>query len=380
MDKFQSVRRIRVMHVALQLDTGGMEKLLVEFARHSDRDRFDLQFLSLGGRGTVAGDIDACGCPITALHAPDGLRPQLIIRIASIIRRSGADVIHTHNTKPLIYAGPAARLAGARLVIHTRHGQRFGAGKGETLLFRMAASLVDRFVCVSKDSAHLSISDGIPASRVTAIWNGIDIHRFAYAGPCMGGSVVMVGRLSPEKDVATLLRAFAIACRLEPSLRLEIAGDGQCRPELERLAEELGLRSCVRFLGEVSDIPGLLSRCRLFVLPSLTEGVSLTLLEAMARGLPIVATKVGGNPEVVIDGETGILIPPEAPNLLAEAILKLWRCPDLCYAFGQSGRNRVEKFFDIRTMVSRYEDLYLKVNKRNGRAISESRVVTTGDD
>lgn len=350
--------RISVAHVAAQLEMGGMEKLLVEFARHTDREVFDLHFVSLGARGKLADDIEACGWKVTALNQSPGLRPGLVLKLARLFRRLGVDVVHTHNTKPFLYACPAARLARVSKVIHTRHGQRYGASRRDTIIFRLLTRLADRVVCVSHDSAKLSAAEGIAPDKIRTVWNGIDSARFQYISPCADGPAVMVSRLSPEKDVETLLRAVALAVRERPSFRLEIAGDGPCRPALERIARECNLEGCVRFLGEIRDVPALLARASLFVLPSLTEGVSLTLLEAMARGLPIVATRVGGNPEVVIEGETGVLVPAQDPSALARAMLQVQTDSEAARSMGWAGRCRVEQYFDIRRMVSQYEDLY----------------------
>ena len=350
----------QIVHVALQLNMGGMEKLLVEFARHADRQRVALRFVSLGSRGVLADDIEACGWPVTALDEPPGLRPRLVLRLARLLRRWQTDVVHTHNTKPLLYGASAARLAGVSRVIHTRHGQRFQASRHENLMFRLVSGLTDRVICVSRDSARLSAAEGISNERIATVWNGIDVSRFAYLGPQSKGPVVMVGRLSPEKDVSTLLQAAAVAVREYPTFRLEIAGDGPCLADLRRRAIELGLTDHVAFLGEVRDIPGLLARASVFVLPSLTEGISLTLLEAMARGLPVVATQVGGNPEVVVDGETGLLVKPRAPTDLAAAIVRLLHAPEEGRRMGRAARSRVERGFDVRRMVGQYENLYLK--------------------
>jgi sugar transferase (PEP-CTERM/EpsH1 system associated) len=359
--------RVRVVHVVLQLQTGGMEKLLVEFARHADRARFDLRFLALGPGGRLADDIAACGWPVTALDVAPGLRPGLAFRLAWMFRGWRPDVVHTHNTKPLLYAGPAARLARVPVLVHTRHGQRFGAERRQTVLFRLVSRLADRVVCVSHDSARLSVQEGLAPNKVCAIWNGIDVNLFGYTGPADAGPAVMVGRLSPEKDVDNLLRATALVVRQEPDFRLEIAGDGPCMPALRRTATELGLDQNVRFLGEVRDVPALLARASFFVLPSLTEGISLTLLEAMARGLPIVATRVGGNPEVMADGETGLLVPSADPAALAEGMRRLRHDPDLRRRMGRAGRQRVETLFDVRRMVAEYEACYRQLLDPAGR-------------
>jgi glycosyltransferase involved in cell wall biosynthesis len=354
-----------------------MEKLLVEFARHADRQKFALQFLALSQGGGVAQEIEACGWPVTVLEEPAGFRPRLMLRLARLFRRWRIDLVHTHNTKPLIYAAPAARLAGVSRVIHTRHGQRFLAGGNETLAFRLAGRLADRVICVSHDSANLSAREGIAFRRIATIWNGIDTSLFAYTGPHVGGPAVMVGRLSPEKDVATLLRAAALVAPQCPSFALEIAGNGPCLADLNRLASDLGLGDRVRFLGEVRDIPALLARASLFVLPSMTEGISLTLLEAMARGLPVVATRVGGNPEVVVDGETGLLVPPQDPAGLAAAVIQLSRDPEEGRLLGLAGRGRVEQHFDVRRMIAEYEAHYLADRPEPPPSLAAGRPMTT---
>jgi glycosyltransferase involved in cell wall biosynthesis len=358
--------RLQVVHVNLGLDIGGAEKLLVEFARHTDRDRFALRFVCLNPRGILADDIEACGWPVTALAEPPGVRWGLIWRLRRLFRQWHVDVVHTHNTKPLLYACPGARLARVPVVVHTRHGQRWQASRATTNAFRFVQCLVDRIVCVSQDSARLSAAEGISPSRVCTIWNGINVTQFGEVGPTIGGPVVMVGRLSPEKDVGTLVRAASIALRDNPSFQIQVAGSGECLPTLRQLTRELDLEDNFHFLEEVRNIPDLLASASLLVLPSLTEGISLTLLEAMARGLPVVATRVGGNPEVVVDGETGLLVPAGDPAALARAILRLQRNPDESRRMGKAARHRVEQYFDVRRMVADYEALYLELGARRG--------------
>jgi glycosyltransferase involved in cell wall biosynthesis len=352
---------VRIAHVALQLETGGMERLLTEFARHADRRRFEPRFVSLGSRGPAADDIESAGCPVTALNGGPGIRPTLMFRLARLFRDQGIDIVHAHNTKPLLYAGPAARLAHVGGVVYTRHGQRQGATRRQDLLFRLAARCADRVVCVSEDATRLCRRDGVDAGAVRSIWNGIDRDRFGFSGPVADAPAVFVGRLSPEKDVETLLRAAAIAVERRPSFRLRIAGAGPCAGGLSALADTLGLRGHVEFLGEVRDVPALLRGASLFVLSSVTEGLPLTVLEAMACGLPVVSTRVGGTPEAVVQGVSGLLVNPRDPGQLAHAMLQIHSDADLARRMGLAGRARVEEHFDVRTMVSRYESLYLDV-------------------
>lgn len=351
---------IRVVHVVGQLDMGGMEKLLVEFARHADRERFDLHFLSLGNRGVVAEEIEALGWPVRSLGTTPKLNPWLVVRLARLFRELGADVVHTHNTPALIYAGPAVKLTRVGRVIHTRHGQGFGAKRREVALFRLVTLTADRVVCVSHDSAAITRKEGIAPRRIRTLLNGIDTTRFRAANPEDNNPVLAVGRFSPEKDFANLIQAAALAVRADPTFRLDIAGDGVCMPDIRQRVSDLKLDGVVRLLGQVGDIPTLLSRACCFTLASLTEGISLTILEAMAARLPVVATRVGGNPEVVADGETGLLVPPADPAALARALLELWRDPDRRRSMGDAGRARVETHFDVRQMVAEYEKLYLE--------------------
>ncbi len=354
-------RRLKtvVVHVVGQLDVGGMESLVVEFARHVDRDRFDLHFVTLENRGVAAEAIEALGWQVTDVAAPTGVNPWVAVRLAQVFRRLRADVVHTHNTRALLYAAPTARLVGVPRVIHTCHGQRIAATRRQLMAFRLATRAADRVVCVSHHTARAVQAEGVAARRILSLWNGIDLSRFRLAAPELAAPVLAVGRLSPEKDFETLVRAAALASRQEPGFRLELAGDGGSAPALRRLVDELGLGQAVRMLGQVRDVPTLLSRGSIFALSSLTEGLSIAILEAMASGLPVVATRVGGNPEVVSEGVTGILVPSGDPAALAGALLDLWRDPPKRRAMGAAGRERAEKYFAINSMVTNYENVYV---------------------
>jgi glycosyltransferase involved in cell wall biosynthesis len=352
-------RRLRVVHVTGCLDIGGQEKLLVEFAKHVDRERFELRFVSLGSRGMLADDLETQGWPVTALDINAGLYLRLPWRLANLFRQWQTDIVHTHNERPLIYSAPAASLARTARVIHTKHGRGTGNTPRQNFLTGLTARLTDRFVCVSDDCARLAVEQGVASKRVMTLHNGIDLQRFAFTGPCPTGPAVIVARLCADKDLATLLEAVALVIRDAADFRLVIAGDGPCMSDLRQQADRLNLTNHVQFLGMVQDVPALLKQARMYVLSSISEGVSLTLLEAMACGLPIVATRVGGTPEVVADGVTGLLVPPRDPAALASALLRLHRDEAATQRLGRAGRDRVEQDFDIRRMVASYEALYL---------------------
>jgi len=351
-------RRRRILHVTFGLDVGGQEKLLVEFARRADRGRFDLRFVSLGCRGVLAEDIEGLGWPVTALGLPTGLRPSLIVKLARSFRRWRPDVVHTHDGRSLYHAGPAAWLTRVPMIVHTRHGRDMCARPRDTTIVRHLSKVVDQFACVSGALAELSREQGIADSRLRTILNGIDLGRFPFSGPDPAGCVVTVARLSPEKDVANLVRATALAAGQAPELRVEIAGGGPCLADLNRLVTDLGVGDRIAFLGEVRDVPAVLARARMFVLPSRSEGIPLTVLEAMACGVPVVATRVGGLPEVVDHEVTGLLVPPADPAALAGAMVEIWNDPDRSARMGRAGRRCAEERFDVLRMVAEYERLY----------------------
>lgn len=349
----------RLVHLSRGLDVGGQEKLLLEFARRLPRDRYEQIFVSLTERGSLAPLLTNLGCRVLALQQAEGLRPGTILALTRLLVRLRPAIVHTHDDKPLLYGLPAARLAGVPRLIHTHHHGRLPhITSRQERLVAWAGRWTDRFVCVSRDAAAYLAELGVPRSRLLTLWNGIDLEQFPFAGPRASGPAVVVARLSPEKDLDTLLRAVPLLAGRCPDFTLEIAGDGPLRSTLEERSRTLGIAGKVRFLGEVRDVAALLERARLFVLPSRTEGISLTLLEAMARGLPVATTAVGGNPEVVADGETGLLVPPADPTLLGEALARLWHDVELRRRFGAAGRQRVERHFDIRKVARRYEDLY----------------------
>ncbi|MCI0642797.1 MAG: GT4 family glycosyltransferase PelF [Gemmataceae bacterium] len=361
---------LHVVHVSRSLNVGGQERLLVEFARHAERARFRLSFVSLTDRGALAPLLEEFGWPVLALDNPEGLQPELVLQLARLFRRLGADIVHTHDDKPLLYGAAAVKLARVSRLVHTQHhGKLDYITDRQRFLVRWAGRLADAFVCVSHASARQMRGEGMPDSRLFTIWNGIDLERFSCCNKEQAsGPAVTVARLSPEKDIANLLRAAQRVLSAVPGFHLEIAGDGPCRAELEALSKELGIADRVKFLGEIRNVQDVLSRARLFVLPSRTEGISLTLLEAMACGLPVVATDVGGNPELVEQEKTGCLVAAGDPEVLAAAIARLWDDAPTRLAMAQAGRRRVEEHFDVRRMIAQYEGLYRPVAHRPSRS------------
>ena len=245
--------------------------------------------------------------------------PALPLRIARLLREWQTDVVHTHNDRP---CSMRLRRRGWRrrgCVIHTKHGRAVRNTRRQMMLTALSARLTDHFVCVSDDCTACRRA-GCARVALHTIDNGIDLSRFRCTGPNLRGPAVTVAQAVRDKDLGTLLDAVALVVRTAPEFRLWIAGDGPCRGELEQRIGQLGLTGCVRMLGAVSDVPTLLQQARMFALSSVSEGVPIAVLEAMASGLPVAATRVGGVPDAVDDTRTGLLVPPRHPSALANAL------------------------------------------------------------
>jgi len=352
-------RPLRVCHLSMTLKTGGLERLLVEFGRFHDPEAVRPLFVALEELGPPADDLKAQGFPVSSVNLSHVGKGGCLKRLRVLLIENQIDVLHTHNTYPHFYGALAARWAGVQTVINTQHGRGCGPGWRSRWQFRIANRLTAQIVGVSEDARMLcQAEDPGSAFRMRTIWNGIDVDRFSYSGPRDVPTAISVARLSPEKDYATLFHAVQIVVRDVPEFRLKLVGDGVERPRLEKLADELGIRRHVEFLGERADVNELLRTAGFFVSSSRTEGISLTLLEAMAVGLPIVTTRVGGNPEIVVENQTGKLVPAQHPQALAIAIRDLLEERALWPEYGQAARERIEQNFNARRMVQQYEQLY----------------------
>ena len=359
---------VRVVHLVTTLRIGGLEKVVLGLVQHRTKSMFHAQVICLDTTGVVADEFAELGVDVDVIGT-SGSVPRRVIRLASRLRELKPHVLHSHNPQAHLHGTWAARLAGVPVVVHTKHGRGYPKGRLFGAFSRLASAWASRFVAVSQDAARMAIEiEHVPARKVLVIHNGIDVDRFSPRGvrPVKSGLLaVTVGRLDPIKDHLTMLRAVRLVVEQLPGFRLEVVGDGPSRPELEAACKELGVADHVRFHGYRAQVEPHLAAADLFVLSSTSEGVPLALLEAMASGLPAVVTDVGGMREVVVPGETGCLVPPRSPQALASAILAIEGQPDTLDRMGRAARRRVEEEFNLRTVVSRYEDLYLECLGRN---------------
>lgn len=367
-----------VAHVVYRMDTGGMENGLVNIVNHMPRGRYRHVIVSLTAAGDFARRITRDDVEIVSLGERDGHSFTRYVRLWRVLRALKPAIVHTRNLPTLEVQIPAAFLGGVKRV-HGEHGRDVfdlhGSNRKYRLLRLVVHPLIHRYIAVSRDlEGWLREAIGVPAERVRQIYNGVarDLFRerqgpkpdLAPAGFLAPGSVVVgtVGRLAQVKDQRTLLRAFAVLAASHGAgarhLRLVIAGEGPCRAELEAEIRDLGLGPRVWLAGDRSDIPGILQLVDIFVLPSLAEGISNTILEAMATGLPVVATRVGGNVELVREGLTGTLVPVSDVNALAEGIRAYIADPGLRRRHGSAGQELVTRQFDWERCVREYLLVY----------------------
>jgi sugar transferase (PEP-CTERM/EpsH1 system associated) len=377
-----------IVHVVYRFAVGGLENGLVNLLNGLPRDAWRHAVIALSDIDPgFAARVARADVAMIALGKGPGHAIPLYPRLVRLFRALRPAIVHTRNLAAL-ETMPAAWLAGVPSRIHGEHGRDAedpdGANVRRQRIRRLFRPFVTQYVALAPDLArYLRGPIGVADDRIEQIWNGVDIARFAPAAAreriagCPFGApheclVGTVGRLDPVKDQATLARAFVHAVQQAPerraTLRLVVVGEGGERARIEAILAQGGVSELAWLPGERHDIPAILRGLDVFVLPSFGEGVSNTILEAMASGLPVVATRVGANAELVDDGVTGRIVAPSDPAALAAAIATYADAPGLGARHGQAGRQRAEAQFGLDRMIERYHRLYLAQLARAGGA------------
>jgi sugar transferase (PEP-CTERM/EpsH1 system associated) len=371
-------QRPLIVHVIYRLDVGGLENGLVNIINRTPAERYRHAIISLTDVSEFRQRITRNDVPCIALHKRPGNDIGMLWKLWRIFRELRPAIVHSRNLAALEAQLPAW-LAGVPCRIHGEHGRDIfdmdGTSRKYRWVRRLYKPLVHRYVPLSKElSNYLGDQVGVAESKLRLICNGVDVERFRPGGGECREAVLPqgfadqdsllignVGRLEAVKDQLTLVRAFKELCQHRPDnsrLRLVLIGDGSLRGKIEKLVAQEGLQDRVWLAGTREDVPQLLSMLDIFVLPSLAEGISNTILEAMACGLPVVATRVGGNAELLREGETGFLVPRADPQAMAAALLNYVDHAALRTTHGEAARTRVEGTFSIARMVSRYLEVY----------------------
>lgn len=358
------------MQVVLSLAPGGTERLVIEICRHL-ATTVESVVCCLDEPGAWAAEVTDLNIPVVALSRTPGFQPSIARRLARVISEHDIDVIHCHHYSPYVYGLLATVLRPGVRLVFTEHGRLSNAAPSwKRRLVNPLLSLWPGRVCaVSNDLKQFMVAEGFAERRVEVVYNGIDPAKRPRPGQCAAAREALgihndalvvgtVGRLDPVKNLPALLRAHAVVNGRHRDAHLVIVGGGPEQPSLADEARRLGISDAVTFTGHRSDVRFLMSGFDIYANSSTYEGVSLTILEAMATALPVVAARVGGNPEVVVDQETGVLVPGEA-RALADAVLALAADPRRRRAMGDAGRWRVKHHFSLERMVEQYAGAYL---------------------
>lgn len=364
-----------VAHVVYRFDTGGLENGVVNVINRMEAYRHLV--VSLTEVTDFRRRVSRHDVEFVALGKGPGHAVRLYPRLYRLLRNYRPAILHTRNLAALEAALPAWA-AGVPVRIHGEHGRDMGdlegASRKHRWIRRLYSPFVTYYLALSRDlEDYLVHQVGVPGARVAQIYNGVDSERFRPAGvrrPIPGSPFVdaglwlvgTVGRMQEVKDQVNLARAFVRALQLAPQLRsrlrLVLVGEGPLRSRAALILEEAGVADLAWLPGERTDVPEVMEGLDCFVLPSLAEGVSNTILEAMACGLPVIATAVGGNGELVIPDETGTLVPAADPDALARQIVAYALNPEGARAAGAKGRQEVERRFSLDAMVGAYQGLY----------------------
>lgn len=385
-----------VVHVVHSFEMGGLQNGLLNLLDGLPPQRYRHAVVSLTGLSGFERRLRRDDVRFHALHKSPGLGLGTHLRLWRLLRQLRPALVHTRNIAALEMQA-VALAAGVPARVHGEHGWDVHDPAGQSARYRrwrrLMRPFVQQYVALSRHIAdYLAGPVGVPRGRISQIYNGVDTARFAPIDgaarltgpfdPALHYLVGTVGRLEPIKDQLTLARAFVAAVQQRPDLRdrlrLVLVGDGQLRGPIEQVLRDAQAEPLVWMAGSRDDVPAVMRGLDLFVLPSLAEGISNTILEAMASGLPVLATDVGGNGELVQAGVTGTLVPSADPPAMAQALIAYADEPARGRREGQAGRLRAETTFAMQAMTGAYQRLYdtLLARHPTRRAAPVDRSVT----
>jgi glycosyltransferase involved in cell wall biosynthesis len=371
---------LNVLQLIPTLDRSGAEKQMVLLARGLPRERFRVAVAALTRLGPLAAELEAAGVPVTLIGKRHKADPLAFGRLVRLLRDGRYDVLQTWIFAASSYGRVAARRVGVPVVVTAEMAVDLWKTRAHLALDRRLARWTDRVVGNSRAVVDFYRRAGVPAERLACIPSGIGAEeppagdpaavRAEVGVPVDAPLVLYVGRLAAQKGVEDLIAALDLLQHVRPVLRSLIVGAGPLRGRLEERARAFRLLGgAVRFLGHRDDVPRLLAAADVLVLPSLYEGLPNVVLEAMRFRKPVVATAAPGTTEVVVDGQTGLLVPVRQPTALAQAIRTVIDDPALARRLGEAGRARVEAEFRVETMVAQFAEMYEELARGKGLAV-----------
>lgn len=365
--------RPTICHVIHALGVGGAEMLVDVMVRELSHD-YRCVVAVLDEIGELGNRLRDDGFTVEHLHRQPGIDRGCARRLDEFARREGVQLLHAHQYTPFFQSMLSRGLTGSRPVLLTEHGRHVPdlPSRKRSIVNRLLLRKQDRLIgCGGAVRQALIDNEGLPASRVDVIYNGVDLEAFACAEPNARDRIrrefqfkaddfviVQVARLHELKDHLTALRTIAEVRRTVPHVRLLIVGEGDRRDSIESSISELNLQNHVQLAGNRNDIGDLLTASDAFLMSSISEGIPLTIIEAMAGRLPVVSTAVGGIPEMITHKQNGFLSPAEDFKSLARHLVSLAQSPALCRRIGEAGRTTAEGQFSLQSMLNGYRRLY----------------------
>jgi glycosyltransferase involved in cell wall biosynthesis len=371
--------RINLLQVVNGLAIGGAEKKLLELVKHLDKKRYSIIVCSIGQGGPLQKDFEVLDIDVVVCHKRNKFDLSLINKVAHLIRECEIDIVQTTLLLADIVGAFAARWSGRRPPVVSwetvSHGENdiLRTKRRHVWAYKAAMKRVDRIVAVSQEIQYSLIERRhIAPEKIELIPYGVDLRKYTRRNGTfdkrgelkIGGDRVVIGtvaRVEPYKGVAYLQQAAVQLVRQHPKIDFLFVGDGSLRKELESEVRALGLAHRIRFLGFRNDVHEIMNVFDIFVLPSLSEGLPNVILEAMASCKPVIASAVGGIPEAIVEGETGLLVPPGDSEAIVAAIKKLLGHNAIALRMGEAGRRRVEQFFSLQREVASFDRLYQKL-------------------
>jgi glycosyltransferase involved in cell wall biosynthesis len=372
-----SSAQLHVVHVTLSLDYGGLERVVLHLVNQAANLGQKTSVICLERRGALAERAEALGATVYCIEKKPGLRFETIKSVRSLLAKLQPDVVHTHQIGALFYTGPAARQLNVPVIVHTEHGKQI-KGLKQKLLGWWAAGYAQRFYSVSADIQQVYSGSMVSTSKMEIIANGIDTAKLAEPVDTITlrrswniapDAIVVgtIGRLAYVKRQDLMLQVFAIVLKKMPNIVLLLVGDGEERIKLEAQAAQLGIQDHVCFTGFQPEPGKFLHLMSAFLLTSESEGMPLSLLEAWAAGVPVVAFRVGGLPELLHQGETGYLAEFGEVAPLARHIIHLLDHPEVAQKIVDRCRDQVREQFDVSTMARAYDRRYRELLARRHR-------------
>jgi len=373
----------KILHLITGSSIAGAENVVLTLAKGMKSSQFESEICTLTSEGDLHNKAEQIGIKTYALGYKNILSlPKVVIKLIILLHKINYYIINTHLSQASVIGIIVGRLVKIPCIIETRHYSDYMYKYGNKMkqwLDKETVNMADHVIVVSNAGKEvLKNMEGVKEEKITVIYNGTSIDKFRpynikqrrqiRENLKIEEKIILsyTGRLRPEKGHQYLLEAIFEIKDQYTNIVLLLIGDGVLRSDLEALTRQLNIENKVRFLGDRKDIPELLSATDIYVHPSVVEGFGISIIEAMAAGLPVIATNVGGIPEIITNGENGILVPPENPQALAEAISDLIEHPDKRKALAENGKQRVVTNFTDEIMVKKYMEVYRNIiNQKN---------------